>query len=126
MRLAWSVAVIGVVLTFWLGMGPAGLNFGESLDCLIGTVVAGMVAILVTLRLQRMTGPAKDLVRGISRSYFVLYALYFATLLAVCKPVRHLHTFLIMFVPMVCDLGFTIVVFGPLQDQIIRSLQRKS
>lgn len=122
---AWINGILGTLSAFLIGHFWAGLTPAEVALCLVASNIAGMTALLSTLKAEQTPWIRKIVLTRSIKTWLFFLSLYFGILLAIGHPLRELRVFAWMFVPVVLSTGFTILAFGPFQDWRIARAQRR-
>jgi len=117
---------IGLVSGLLIGTLLLGLEPIDILICLLVSDLAALVALLSTLCAERSVILKKFWFRRSYQTWSILLILYFGILLAACPVLRNWKNFFGMLAPMIFATGFSIIVFGPIQDRIVGRIQKKA
>jgi hypothetical protein len=117
--------MIGLGLALLIG-SRLGFDLRDSLFCIFVSNLAALVSLLTTLQAERTQWLRKFVLNRSLKTWSVLLFVYFGILFFFCPMLRDGKTFLLMIVPLVLATGFSILVFGPIQDRIVRRNQRNS
>lgn len=117
--------LIGLGLALLVG-NRLGFDLGDSLFCLFVSNLAAVVSLLTTLKAERTQWLKKFVVNRSLKTWSLLLIVYFGILFTFCPMLRDSRKFLLMSVPLILATGFGIVIFGPIQDRIVRRIQRNS
>jgi hypothetical protein len=123
---AWISGFVGGIAAAWIGSRWLGLSAGQIARCLVATNLAGLLALLVTLKGERTSWVRRHLMTRQRWTWAVFLVVYFGTLIGVGAPLREGRVFLWLVLPLVLNAGFAIVAFGPLQDRIVAQRQRQA
>jgi hypothetical protein len=127
MRTAWSCAILGTFAAFWIGRFRFELGLGEILLCLVAANIAGLCALLVTLKGERTPWIRRHVFTRQAKTWLFFLTVFFGVLLGVAYPMRRdLTTFAWMVGPAIFSTGFCVAAFGPIQDGIVARIQRRS
>jgi hypothetical protein len=124
--LTWFNTVLGMVLSFAIGMGWLDLSAFEVGNCILASEVAGIVALLGTLQAERRPWLKKYVINRSLKTWVLFLGLYFGTMLWIAPPLREGKTLLILWLPLALGNGLAIKIFGPIQDWIYRREQMKA
>ena len=116
---------IGLALGLAVGKGLLGFTTLDTLGCLFVSNVAALISLVVTLQVELMDQKRKIWFTRSSKTWAFLCLIYFGIVLLLCPLLRDGRNLLILFVPMLLSTGFCILIFGPIQDQLVRRRQRK-
>ncbi len=125
MIVALTNGIIGLGLSLVLG-NRLGFELGDSLYFVLVSTLAGLVALTTTLQAEKNAWLKKFLLNRSLKTWALLLVLYFGSLLTFCPLLREGRTFLLMAIPLVLTTGFSILLFGPIQDGIVSRSQRNS
>lgn len=117
---------LGLAITLAIGVGHFGLNIWDVLECILGSNVAAFTALLMTLQAERQPWILKYILNRSLKTWALITTLYFGILLALSPALRDVHVFLVLVLPLMLSTGFCIILFGPVQDYLVRQKQRKS
>lgn len=121
--LTWFNTVLGMALSFALGMGLIHLNALEVGNCILASELGGLIALLGTLQAERRPWLKQHVINRSLKTWTLFLGLYFGTMLLIAPPLRDVKTFLILWLPLALGNGLAIKVFGPIQDAIYRREQ---
>jgi hypothetical protein len=122
---AWFNGILGGVAAAWLGSHELGLSTGQIVQCLFATNLAGLLALVVTtLQGARLGRIRSKVMSGALRTWTVFLIVYFGTLVGVGTPLRDGRTFGWLVLPLILHAGFSILLFGPIQDRAMARQQR--
>jgi hypothetical protein len=124
--LTWFNTILGMSLSFALGMGWLGLNALEVGNCILASEVAGLIALLGTLQAERRPFLKKHVINRSLKTWALFLTLYFGPMIWMAPPLHDPKTFLILWLPLALGNGLAIKVFGPIQDAIVRREQMKA
>lgn len=125
MRVAFSNGIIGSIISFFLGISYLGLSPLEVLQCLGAANFASLISVLVTLTAERAKWIPNTRYFRTTKTWSLLVILYCSILIGLAPPLRETRNLTILFLPLLLSTGFAILVFGPIQDSIVRRQQRK-
>ncbi len=118
---------LGLFLSLMIGNFLLDINMIDLLSCVGISNLAAFVALLTTLRIERTLLFLKYTARRRAiKTWIFLAILYFGLLIVFVPMLRNPSTLLIFSIPLVLSTGFSILVFGPIQDRLIwRQQQHK-
>jgi hypothetical protein len=122
----WFNTILGMSLSFALGMGWLGLSAFEVGNCILASEVAGVIALLGTLQAERRPWIKKHVLNRSMKTWALFLTLYFGPMLWIAPPLRDLKILLILWLPLALGNGLAIEVFGPIQDALVRREQMKA
>lgn len=125
MLVALINGMIGVGLGLLIG-SRLGLETSDTLYCFLISVCAGLFSLTATLQAEQVKWIRKAILNRSLKTWSFLLFLYFGPLLFFCPVLRDQKIFLVMAIPLVLATGFSILVFGPLQDRLVRRAQRNA
>jgi len=111
--------IVGVSLSFLIGLKFLEIDPNDILQCIIASNLAALVGIIVTLWLEKKPELKKNLLHGKFKTWVLLSFLYLIILISACPCLRTPKNLITLFVPLIFSTGFAIIAFGPLQDWII-------
>jgi hypothetical protein len=127
MKAAILNGLVGSGLTAWLGYQLLGLGSHEVIRCILVSNFAGVLALLITLRAQRVfSWMSSQIAFRTLKTWIFTASIYFGILLAFVPALRDFHCLMILAIPLILPTGYGIIVFGPIQDFFVRSDQRKA
>ena len=125
MIVALTNGLIGLGLGLLIG-SRLGLDLGDTIYFVLVSTLAGLVALTTTLQAEKNVWLKKFLLNRSLKTWALLLLIYFGSLLIFCPQLREGQTFLLMAIPLVLTTGFSILLFGPIQDRIVSRSQRNS
>jgi hypothetical protein len=126
MKMAVMNGVIGLALCLVLGIEFFEFSPGDALLCVLVSNIAAFISILLTLKAEKITWLAKRFLNHTLKTWALLVLCYLAILLGAVPLLRDIRTLTYLFIPLVLSTGFAIIVFGPIQDQLVSRSQRKN
>lgn len=126
MRFALVGGFAGIAMALAVGNWILNLNAQKIALTVFVSIVAGFFTLLLTLSGERSAWAKKCLLRGSLRTWMFFVSFYVAAMLLFAPPVRSPRAFAWMFVPLMFCNGFSVLMFGPVQDRLIRRHQRKT
>jgi hypothetical protein len=119
--------LIGVLLTFWVGFHFFQLATEDILRGLIWANLAALISLLLTLKMEKIAWVRSHLLNRSLKTWLLLSSTYCGILLWGCSFLRSGIIFVTLFLPLLLSTGFAILIFGPIQDFLVRRQQmRKS
>lgn len=122
---ALIIGCLGVVASWIVGTRFAGIDTMTVFWGVGASNIAGMTALLTTLKLERTHWIRTRVLRGSIPTWIVFLSLYFGILVGFCPILRNWDSFILMIVPLIMTTGFTILAFGPIQDRRVARDQRR-
>lgn len=122
---ALANGMIGLALALVIGT-RLGFDVSDSLFCIFVSNVAALVSLLTTLQAERTQWLRKHFLNRSLKTWSILLLVYFGIIFYFCPMLRDGRTFLLMAIPLILATGFSILVFGPIQDRIVRRNQKKA
>jgi hypothetical protein len=116
---------VGVILTIILGTEVLHLNFNDLILCLAASNLAALISVLTTLHAEKVLWIRQRWLNRSAKTWALLVSLYFGILLAASPSLRNIQSLIYLALPLILSTGFAILVFGPIQDFIVRRQQRK-
>ena len=110
--------VIGVALSFWVGMTRLGHTAIEVVWAVAAVEIATAIALPLTLYAQR-TPKLRFLVKGPLRSWIVLLVFSIGGLTALCPWLRDPGSLAWMFIPLFLAVMLMVLIWGPIHDRIV-------
>jgi putative effector of murein hydrolase LrgA (UPF0299 family) len=126
MRSALFNGTLGAALAWFVGTKILDLTLADVGLCLIAAQVAGLLALFVTLQTAKVPFLRKNVVNRSLKTWALLLLVFFGTVVLLAPPTRELRNGLWMTIPLVLSTGFCIVLFGPIQDFLVRREQRRA
>ncbi len=126
MMSAFVFGTIGIASSYWLGSFYFRLTPSVIFLSILVSNVAGFVALLSTLTLERQDWARRYYMNRSITTWSVLSGFYFAILFICIPELRSFHVIGGMFLPLLFSTGFMIPLFGVAQDRIIGRAQRKA
>lgn len=126
MRVAFFIGLFGLLSVGIIGSQVLALSFGEILFIWTVSLITGLFSLLTTLAAERNTWVKNHILRGSVLTWAFLVILYFGILLALAPQIRDVENLIWLFLPLMVAHGWTLLIFGPIQDQIVRRSQQKS
>ena len=123
---AWINGIIGILTSFWVGNRILSLDTSEILRCIGASLIAGMLALVVTLKAEHVSWVRRVLLNRSLKTWVLFLSIYFGGLLILAPALRDPRVMGWMIAPLVLSTGFTILGFGPLQDRWVAQAQRRS
>lgn len=120
MKSAIISGTIGWVLSWYIGTAFVGLTTPEALWTAAAANVAAPIALLMTLWAERRPGAKKGWLRGALRTWALITVLYLSMMVTIAPPLRSVEALAWLFLPNLWSTGFGILVFGPMQDWVLR------
>ena len=99
---------------------------GKAFSAVLASNLASFAAVMFTLHGVKWLPPLLRWIKGIPRTLGCLVVTYTSLMLLLMPALQEWRPFLILFGPLALTTGFSIVVFGPIQDRIVRRAQRKA
>ena len=119
--------VIGVASSILVGKYILGFELFLIMKILLVSVIAGVIALTLTLRLERREKVKTTLLRGSLRTHLFFFGTYFLILLGIIPEMREVGRVAWMITSLTLTNVFSIPVFGKIQDWLNdREFKRKS
>ena len=123
---AWINGFLGVALTSYVGTQVLGLHWEAPLRCILATNIAGLAALLITLRAEKTPWMRSRVIYRPLWTWVLFLSVYFGTLLGFAPEMRVGRQFAWLILPVILSTGFAILVFGPIQDRLVARAQRRA
>lgn len=123
---AIALGSLGSFLTFVVGMRFLQMESGEILQTLLVSLVAGFVALLLTIQATQGELLGKRKVKGIIGTWSFVSFFYFLILLSFAPPMRDFRRIAYLFFPLMMSLFYIALPYGPIQDRWVRKRQRNA
>jgi hypothetical protein len=118
--------LIGLGLTFGIGTGVLNLSTPDLLLCSFVSILAGLISLLLTLQVEKIPAIRKNWLNRSLKTWTFLVSLYGGILLALAPPSRDFNSLKYLIFPLILQTGFSIILFGPIQDELVKRQQRKA
>jgi hypothetical protein len=125
MKAALANGLIGLVGSFSVGLYLLGMNTGDIALCVIASMVAALLSLISTLKAVKSFPSSKSPNAKLTRAWIILVSFYLVVLFLLAPPLRDLKVFLYLIFPLILSNGFSILIFGPLQDYLVSAEQKK-
>jgi hypothetical protein len=112
----------GVVLCYVVGVQWLGQDVLAVAQAVVATQIAGFCALLSTVNVQYIER-LKFLTRGAPRTWIFFLVIYVGMTILVGPKSFNVHIYSLMAAPLILTTGLSIIVFGPIQDRIMRRRQ---
>jgi hypothetical protein len=125
---AWLNGFMGATLLAAIGKGVLGWSTAEVLHALLGSCLGGTISLFGVLKAERVPWVRQRLLGRPLKVWFFFVSSFFGQVLAYVPHLRfwdHPRAFLLQLIPIMLCNGFTIVLFGPIQDRIVWRRQRR-
>ena len=127
MKAALLNGFIGSWLTLWIARGMYDFEISEAILCISISNLAGLVALVSTLQIERSLESLKGWLNRSFVTWTLLVVFYFTILLSLAPLLRNPVILISLLFPLVLSTGFAMILFGPIQDYLVRRQQiRKS
>jgi hypothetical protein len=123
MKAALLNGFLGLSLTLGLGVKYLSLGVWDLLLAVLVSNIAALIAVLVTLQAERVPWMVKYFINRSLKTWTFLAIIYFGILLGNIPFLRAFEPLLYLSFPLILTSGFAIIVFGPIQDRIVRRQQ---
>ena len=124
MKTALCTGTLGLILSLFVGTKLLDLNSWEVGLCFVVSNLAFAVALLTTLQAERNLWIKQHVIQGNIRTWSLCCLIYFTLLFTLSFPLWHPKNFLYLIFPLFLSSGFGILLFGPLQDAVVRRAQK--
>jgi hypothetical protein len=117
---------IGLSLSYGVGLFFLQLSGVDILRSIAASNLAAFVALLLTLKAEQMPWVKRVFLGRSLKTWPFLVMLYFWISLALSPILRDLWILLWMAFPLLLSTGFSLLIFGPVQDYFVARKQRKN
>jgi hypothetical protein len=124
--IAWVNAGLGLALAYAIGVFWLGLPVESVLLCILGVQISGFVALFSTTRLERIEWIKRRLMNRSLKTWAYFLTVYFGGMLWIAPPLREGRILGPLILPLILSNGLTIIIFGPLQDVLVRKSQNRA
>jgi hypothetical protein len=125
MKAAIFNSLLGSFLSLLSGLQILNLKWDEVLLCVLCSNLAALVALLGTLQIEKTKWFKKPRIHNTLKAWLILGAIYLGILVSLSAPLQTFQNFAVLILPLILSTGFSIIVFGPIQDQLVRRQQRR-
>jgi hypothetical protein len=123
---AWINGLLGLGLSFGAGIGILGWDWAQVLRCVLSSAIGGFIALTATLRAERSPWIRRHVLKSSGRTWVFALSSYFGLMVLGAPDLQDLRAFGILILPLILCTGFTILVFGPMQDRRVAREQNKA
>jgi hypothetical protein len=116
---------IGLGLSLYVGIKHFDCSLSDVLSWVVASNLAGIVALLATLKAESVPWMRQNLLNHTLKTWSFLAILYFFLLVVISPPFQGFNHFFAMLIPLLFSQGFGIILFGPIQDSLVRRQQLK-
>ena len=120
MKAAIFSGVLGSALTLFLGESYLGIHWIDLVPTLILANGVGLISLILTLQIQRTRLYSQIPIPGFLKSWALIISLFLMLLVPISKPLQSIHHLSVLLFPLSMSLGFCMIIFGPIQDFIVR------
>jgi hypothetical protein len=117
---------IGVFATLALGSFVLNIDLPSLFQILLVSQVAAVVGLLLTLQAEGVPWIRRYVLRRSLMTWSFFLAIYFGILLGANPVLRDGRILAWLILPIILNQGWSILIFGPIQDQIVRRNQRRA
>jgi integral membrane sensor domain MASE1 len=125
MKVALANGLIGLVGSFGVGLYLLGMSGADIALCAFASTIAALISVISTLRAVKWFPSTKKPNSRLVRAWIILGFIYLAILFLIAPPMRNSQTFLYLIFPLILTSGFSILIFGPIQDYLVSAEQKK-
>lgn len=122
---AWINGILGILATVGIGVWALDLAPLEAFRCSLVSIASGFFAVTTVTRGEQVPFLKKRLFCNIYRMWAVFVSLYFSPMILLSPPIQNLRGFLWLAIPLIMSTGFSILIYGPIQDRLVRGAQRR-
>ncbi len=126
MIIALINAIVGMSMSFFVGLQIFDMAFADILLSVLISNGSALVAMLLTLKIERTAWMARFKLKGFFGSWSILAGVYFGLLLSLCPPLREVGRLVYFLLPLLFSTGFSIIFFGPIQDWLVSRDQKRA
>ena len=123
---AWFNGFLGVILVYAIASLRLGLSEVDAALCVVASNVSGLTSLLLYSAGGRRPWIRKHLLGGPFRTWTLFLIAYFGMMLLMAPALRDAENFKWLLIPVIMTTGFTILVFGPIQDELVARSQRSA
>ena len=123
---AFINGLVGLGLCFAIGIRSLEMPFEDILLSILVSNFAALVSLLATLKAEKNPWLAKVWLSNIGKTWSFLAVLYFGILLLLVPPLRSVERMLYLMLPLMLSTGFAILIFGPIQDELVKRQQKRA
>ncbi len=125
MKAAILSGLLGSFLSTAAGLRILNLSWDEVLFCIFSSNVAALIGLTLTLQIEKTSWFKKPKIPSALKTWSLLVAFYLGISVILATPLQSVDGFFILVLPLILSTGFSLVLFGPIQDYLIRRQQRK-
>jgi hypothetical protein len=125
MKAAFMNGLLGLIGSFSVGLYLLGMSNFDIIVCIAASMIAALLSLISTLKAVKSFPSSKKPNARLVRAWCVLVFIYLAILFLLAPPLRNTQTFLYLIFPLILTSGFSILVFGPIQDYVVSAEQKK-
>ncbi len=125
MKAAIFNGLLGTFLSLAAGIQILNLSWYDILLCVLSSNLAALISLLGTLQIEKTSWFKKPKIPSAIKTWSILMSLYLGMILNMSPPLQTFQNFAVLILPLVLSTGFSILLFGPLQDQLVRRQQRR-
>lgn len=123
---AWINGFIGVFATFMIGTYRLEMTASEIVQCIVASLISGLIAPILILKAEKTPWIRKYVLTRSLKTWAFFVGIYFGVLLALAPSLREVECLTWLAMPLIMSTGFSILVFGPIQDRLVARAQRRS
>ncbi len=124
MKAALLNGTVGLVLSLVLGVGYLNLSTRDILLSILVSNLAALVSLVLTLQAEGIAWILKHVLNRSLKTWTLLVSLYMGILIALSPCLRAIEPFKYLIFPLILSSGYAIILFGPIQDYLVRRKQR--
>ncbi len=124
MKAALLNGFLGSLFTLFVGTRYLNLDAEDLWVCITASNLGAFVALLVTLQFEKSELFKRIPIHSTLKTWSTLSFIYLSILFALAPHLLDLQNFAVLILPLIFSTGFSIIVFGPIQDQIVRRKQQ--
>lgn len=126
MKTALFCGTMGILAALWLGANVLDLSYGAVCQGLLATSVAGLTAVLVVVNGVYLPWIKKYILPNTFMTWAVFLSIYFGITVLFSPNAFTSHDFAVLIAPFMFSTGYIIIIFGFLQDRIMRRRQLRA
>jgi hypothetical protein len=125
MKSAILNGTLGLALSLGIGTRLLNLDASNILMAVVAANLGAVLGLLLTLQAEKVSWIRTKLLNRSLKTWSFMILIFLGVLLSIAPVMRDPHVLAYLIFPLVLSTGFGILIFGPIQDQIVRRQQRK-
>lgn len=118
--------LVGLGICLGIGLNLLHMGIGDIFISVLASNLASLLSLLVTLHAERIPWIKENILNRSLKTWGLLSCSYLGLLICLAPPLRQSPHFFYLLAPLVLSTGFAILLFGPIQDFLVRRQQRKT